>query len=302
MSGSDIKRRKTRRQPPKPFRRWSKKTLAIVGAAMLAGITAAITAAVTGLIGTGASNIRGALSATPSTLAVNVRTVGAECGPDSPCDYSAVFPSTYKPPAKTLKRLAADPAAAVTGVRRSFTQAGAAYPGRMLITLQVRNQSKHEVRIVNIRVVRLKSGRVYRGTFVSLAPQGVEETRQLVVNMDKPVPFAEDRQTGKVFFDEKVITLNPDEEETFKIWAVETKGSNRFKLAIDYRTEGQDGTTMIDDNGYPFALSAFACVGPKRVSYVNVYEMGSGSLGYTLYQKPGISNYEVLREVCPKAN
>jgi hypothetical protein len=120
--------------------------------------------------------------------------------------------------------------------------------------------------------------------------------------MDKPTPFAEDRQTGKAFFNEKVITLNPGEEETFKIWAVETKGSNRYKLALDYRTEGQGGTTTIDDNGYPFSLSAFACVRPKRARYVNAYEMGSGSLGYTLYQKPGISSYEVLREDCPKAN
>jgi hypothetical protein len=38
-----------------------KKTFAIVGAAVLAGITAAITAATTGLIGTGVSNIRGLL-------------------------------------------------------------------------------------------------------------------------------------------------------------------------------------------------------------------------------------------------
>lgn len=269
---------------------------------MLAGITAAIAAATTGLIGTGVSNIRGALSSTANTLAVNVTTVGAECGPGSPCDYSAVFPSTYKPPDEILKRLAADPAGAVTGVRRSFTQAGAAYPGRMLITLQVRNQSKHEVRIINIRVVRRKSGSVYHGTFLSLAPQGVEETRQVVFNMDEPIPFAEDRQTGRAFFNEKVITLNPGEEETFKIWAVETKGSSRYELALDYRTEGQGGTTMIDDNGYLFALSAYACVAPKRASYVNAYEMGSGSLGYTLYQKPGTSNYEVLREDCPKAN
>src|SRR5438034_3450448 len=123
MSGSDIKRGKPRQQPPQPFRRWSKKTLAIVGAAVLAGITAAITTATTGLFNTGVSNIRGAFSATPRTLAVNVRTVGAECGPDSPCDYSAVFPSIYKPPGKTLKRLAADPAAAVKGVRQSFTRA-----------------------------------------------------------------------------------------------------------------------------------------------------------------------------------
>src|SRR5438876_410691 len=181
MSGSDSKRGKARKQPRQPFRRWSKKTLAIVGAAVLAGISAAITATITGLIGASVSNIR---------------------------------------------------------------------------------------------VVRLKYGRAYRGTFVSLAPQGVEEARQLVLNMDESAPFAEDRQTGKAFFDEKVITLNPDEEETFKIWAVETRGSNRYKLALDYRTEGQDGTTMIDDNGYPFTLSAFACVGPKKVSYVNVYEMG----------------------------
>jgi hypothetical protein len=302
MSGSDIQQGKTSQKPPQPYRRWSKKTLTIIGTAVLAGITTVITAATTGLIGTGVSNIHGALSTTPSTLTVNVKTVGAECGPDSPCDYSAVFPFTYKVPVKTLKRLAANPAAAVTGVRRSFTQAGAAYPGRMLITLQVRNQSKHDVRIINIRAVRLKSGPVYHGTFVSLAPQGVEETRQLVFNMDKPVPFAEDRQTGKAFFDEKVITLNPDEEETFKISAVETKGSNRYKLSLDYRTEGQDGTTMIDDNGYPFALSALACVGPKSASYANPYEVGSGPLGYTLYQEPGISNYEVLREYCPKAN
>jgi hypothetical protein len=302
MSRTQSKPRKTRKQPPKLFQRWSRKTLTIVGAAVLAGFTATITAVTTGLINTSVSNIRGALSTPSSTLAVNVKTVGVECGPNTPCDYSAVFQSIYKPPEETLRQLAADPAGNITEVRRSFTRAGAAYPGRMLITLQVRNQSKHEVRIINVRVVRLKSGSIYNGTFLSLPPQGDEETRQVVFDMDRIIPFAEDLQTGKPFFTEKVITLQPDEEETFKISAFETKGSTRYKLALDYRTEGQDGTMMTDDNGYPFSLSAFVCVAPEKARYVNAYELGQGPLGYTLYKKPGISYYEFPREYCPKAN
>jgi hypothetical protein len=154
---------------------------------------------------------------------------------------------------------------------------------RLTLRVLLEGRSNQEIHVVDIRPVDLRRTAPLDGTLFFVPPQEGAASIVLLLNMDERVPVATgvDRvdEWGPVpdgpFFESNSIRLADREQDILVIRVSATREAVQFRLQADYLLGDDLKSTVIDDDGKPFALTPLNCVRRGIASYRRGYEFGA---------------------------
>ncbi|GFN09947.1 MULTISPECIES: hypothetical protein [Streptomyces] len=148
------------------------------------------------------------------------------------------------------------------------------------ITLALRGNAAEQVQVTDVNVHK-KCGPPLDGTFFSAYTQGSGDTVALGLDLDAADPQAQLRArtgagltwTGRDYFKERTLTLEPGERETLSIGVASKRYRCSFTLELVVATAKGVFTEQIDRQGKPFTLTAAAIAGSQPpAGYRAAYE------------------------------
>jgi hypothetical protein len=196
--------------------------------------------------------------------------------------YSMAFADDYTPTQnqdQLTRAIFEDPEALSRHLRRS----GGVDVERLTLRVLLEGRSNQEIHVVDIRPVDLRRTAPLEGTLFFVPPQEGAASIVLLLNMDERVPVATgvDRVDewgpvpGGPFFESNSIRLADREQDILVIRVSATREAVQFRLQADYLLGDDLKSTVIDDDGKPFALTPLNCVRRGIASYRRGYEFGA---------------------------
>jgi hypothetical protein len=154
--------------------------------------------------------------------------------------------------------------------------AGAADPNILTLRLTLEGRRAQPIRIDAIEAVDVRRQRPYTDTFLSIPPQGMNNTIRMMFNLDEIRPVArtaspvgpnepprpierDDVRPGAPFFQSATLTINDREEDAIVLQSVVTRWATSFNVRIAYRVGDQSKTLLITNGGHPFAVTPLHC-------------------------------------------
>jgi hypothetical protein len=161
-------------------------------------------------------------------------------------------------------------------IRKELSAIGAP-PGNQISGLFLTSSRRQPIRVVNIVPVELRRGPVYDGALASIPPQGGAGDLTMAFDFDEPNPHAHSvhdngTKIDGLFFPKTTIPLTGNSQKPITIRYRIRHGSVSFRLRLDYLLGTQMRHLTIDDEGRPFRLTAYNCIGHNRAAYQQVVQ------------------------------
>ncbi|MEU2623122.1 hypothetical protein ABZ642_34310 [Streptomyces sp. NPDC007157] len=181
-----------------------------------------------------------------------------------------------------LRKFGSDVAANSAAFSSWYDRNGGTVLESATITLALRGNAAEQVQITDVNVHK-KCGPPLDGTFFTGYTQGSGDTVPLGLDLDATEPQAQLRArtgagltwTGRDYFKERTLTLEPGERETLSIGVTSKRHRCSFTLELVVATAKGVLTQQIDRQGKPFTLTAAAVPGSRPPSgYRAAYEEG----------------------------
>ncbi|MFE9659325.1 hypothetical protein [Streptomyces sp. NPDC005955] len=192
----------------------------------------------------------------------------------------------HRPDASLRRFLARPMAAAAPEFDGRLAAVGAVNVDKLTVRVVFTSRRSQLINVIDITPEIVKRERPWSGTLFDAPPQGGSPTMNMMFDLDRPRPLArdagfdEDRNTlapGKPFFAQRTISLLGGKQQVVLI-RTETKHHYvAFRLKVTYMLGDRTKTTVIDDRGRPFRLTALnGSQDRKNLKYPRIYEFHQG--------------------------
>jgi hypothetical protein len=185
---------------------------------------------------------------------------------------------SYRPSAELVRELSHTGAAASLALQNQIRGADGVDVGNVFIRIVLQGNRNETIRILNIYPVDLRRSAPLDGVLFDINGQGEDTNIQMGFNLDQPVPQAlninnPDILTSQPFFEEHTISLADGEQSVLVVQASTTCYSSSFDLAINYMVDGAMRTEILDNDGKPFAVTAYRYSKSGSFSYAEDFEL-----------------------------
>jgi hypothetical protein len=130
------------------------------------------------------------------------------------------------------------------------------------VLLNLQTKSASELSISDVKPVNVVRQPMVTGAEVDIPSQG-DLTFQMQFNLMDPNPIAQnapsDPDAGQPFFDFHHIGVSATNGQELDIYFSDLYGAYTFDIEIDYDLDGQQASTIVEDNGQPFRTTAGTC-------------------------------------------
>jgi hypothetical protein len=153
-----------------------------------------------------------------------------------------------------------------------FRSRGGVDPGLSIVKAVLEGNRAHPVRITGMRAIKHCQAPLL-GTIFDSPPGGADASIAIGFDLDSARPTAQavDNDTWQGdYFAKYTVSLKPGEQRTFQIQSKTERQYCEYTLALTILDDGKTVTQVLDNNGGPFRVTAFA--------------FGQGSIPYRRYQ------------------
>ncbi|MFD7548523.1 hypothetical protein [Streptomyces sp. NPDC059816] len=192
----------------------------------------------------------------------------------------------HRPDASLRRFLARPMVAASPEFDGRLAAVGAVNVDKLTVRVVFTSRRSQLINIIDITPEIVKRERPWSGTLFDAPPQGGSPTMNMMFDLDRPRPLARDagfdekRNTlapGKPFFAQRTISLLGGKQQVVLIRTETKRHYVAFRLKVTYMLGDRTKTTVIDDRGSPFRLTALnGSQDRKNLKYPRVYEFHKG--------------------------
>jgi hypothetical protein len=238
-------------------RPWWKRRLVWVGSVLAAVLTATL---VNVLTGQAQKTIDAATAPRYDGPPIRVASVSVEKSDEQ--GFAFVFPNKMEFGTEELRSLN-DPKTYSDQARHDnwFRSRGGVDPGLSIVKAVLEGNRAHPVRITGMRPIKHCQAPLL-GTIFDSPPAGADASIAIGFDLDSARPTAQvitDTGTWQGdYFAKYTVSLKPGEQQTFQIKSKTERQYCEYTLALTILDEGKTVTQVLDNNGGPFRVTAFA--------------------------------------------